>query len=70
HALNASLRDAEARGNAYEVAVTLDALAALGGAPSGSAARCAALLEQLGVEALPAPPLRSASRDRRAAARR
>jgi tetratricopeptide (TPR) repeat protein len=68
HALHASLNEAEERGNAYELAVTLDALEALGGAGAGSAARCAALLEQLGVEGLPAPPLRSASRDRRRAA--
>ena len=44
-----------ARRTLYELAVTLDALDALGGAPPGSAARRAALLEQLGVEALPAP---------------
>ena len=65
HALHASLRDAEERANIYEVAVTLDALAALGGAPAGSAARRAALLEQLGVEALPDPPVSPAFRDRR-----
>ena len=62
HALHASLEEAEARANAYELAVTLDALEALGGAPAGSAARRAALLEQLDVEALPAPPLSPASR--------
>ena len=56
--------------NAYEIAITLDALEALGGAPPGSAARRAALLEQLGVETLPAPPLSPASRDRRRAAAR
>ena len=70
HAFDASLRDAEERANAYEIAITLDALEALGGAPPGSAARRAALLEQLDVEALPAPPLSPASRDRRAAAAR
>jgi tetratricopeptide (TPR) repeat protein len=64
HALYASLRDAEERANAYEIAITLDALEALGGAPPGSAARRAALLEQLDVEALPAPPLSLASRGR------
>ena len=70
HAFHASLRDAEERANLYEIAITLDALLALGGAPAGSAARRAALLEQLGVEALPDPPVSPAFRDRRAAATR
>jgi tetratricopeptide (TPR) repeat protein len=64
HAFYVSLSEAEERSNAYELAVTLDALEAFGLAPPDSAARRAALLGQLGVEALPAPPLRSASPDR------
>ncbi len=68
HALNASLNQAEEDRNAYEVAVTLDALEALGCAPAGSAARRATLLDQLGVVALPAPPIRDASRGRLRAA--
>ena len=62
HALHVSMSEAEERGNAYELAISLDALEALGTAPPGSAARCAALLAQLGVESLPAPPLSPASR--------
>ena len=46
----------------------IDALEALGCAPVGSAARRATLLDQLGVVALPAPPIRDASRGRLRAA--
>ena len=71
HALHASLRDAEERANAFEIAVTLDTLEALGGAPAGSAARRAALLEQLDVDALPdAAAQPGIARERRPAAAR
>ena len=72
HAFHASLREAEERGNRYELAVTLHALDALPrSAPArraGGLRRRDALLAQLGVVALPAPPLSAAWRDRRPAA--
>ena len=68
HAFEASLREADARGSDYDVAVTLHALDALPGGGPPRVREVARRLAQLGVVALPAPPVSPASRDRPLAA--
>jgi class 3 adenylate cyclase/tetratricopeptide (TPR) repeat protein len=73
HALQASLDEAEANGNAFELALTLDALEHLRGRAraAGTGYPRRAIMARLDIVALPAPPLSGASRDRpRAAAPR
>lgn len=69
HAFEAALREAQERASTYELALTLDALAALNhGQWSADLRRRHALFAGLGVVAPPPAPLSPASRDRRAAA--
>jgi class 3 adenylate cyclase/tetratricopeptide (TPR) repeat protein len=70
HALQASLDEAEATGNAIELALTLYALEALRGraGAAGVGRRRRAIMARLDVVALPAPPLSRDPRDRRRSA--
>jgi class 3 adenylate cyclase/tetratricopeptide (TPR) repeat protein len=66
HALEASLREAEATDSAYELALTLYTLEVLQGrgAATGAGRRRREIMARLDVVALPAPPLNGEPRDR------